>query len=120
MKRLALAVAVPLAIAMLPVQSSMAASKHCGHASWYGSKFHGKRTASGARFNKNKLTAAHRSFKFGSRVKVTNQKNGKSVTVTINDRGPFHRNRIIDLSEQAALHIGIKKAGSGKVCIQKM
>ena len=87
----------------------------CGGATWYGGKFHGKRTASGQKFNQNALTAAHRTYKFGTKVKVTNQRNGKSVIVTINDRGPHVRGRIIDLSKRAAARIGI--TGVGKVCL---
>lgn len=90
----------------------------CGVASWYGPGFHGKRTASGAIFNKNKLTAAHKTLKFGTKVKVTNIKNGRSVIVTITDRGPFSKGRIVDLSEKAADIIGIRKRGVGKVCMK--
>lgn len=78
-----------------------------GRASWYGPGFHGKRTASGERFNQNALTAAHRSLPFGTKVKVTNSRNGRSVIVRINDRGPFHGGRIIDLSKAAARVLGI-------------
>lgn len=74
---------------------------NAGLASWYGPGFHGKRTASGAIFNQNALTAAHKSLPFGSKVKVTNLSNKKSVVVTINDRGPFKAGRIIDLSKKA-------------------
>jgi rare lipoprotein A len=70
-----------------------------GSASWYGAKFQGRRTANGERFDKNKLTAAHRSLPFGTRVRVTNQRNGRKVVVRINDRGPFAGRRIIDLCE---------------------
>ena len=73
-----------------------------GNASWYGSKFHGKKTSSGEKFNKRELTAAHRFLPFNTKVLVTNLKNKKSVVVRINDRGPFIDNRIIDLSEEAA------------------
>lgn len=92
----------------------------CGNASWYGHRFHGKRTASGEKFNKNALTAAHRSLKFGTKIKVTNQRTGKSVIVRINDRGPFHKNRIVDLSEKAAIMVGIKARGTGRVCLKVM
>ena len=72
-----------------------------GIASWYGPGFHGKRTASGSIYNMYALTAAHKSLPFGSKVKVTNLKNMKSVTVKITDRGPFTPGRIIDLSKKA-------------------
>ena len=82
-----------------------------GNASWYGPKWHGKTTSNGETFNKNKLTAAHRSLPFNTKVVVTNLKNNKSVVVRINDRGPFKPGRIIDLSEEAADKIGSKKEG---------
>lgn len=73
-------------------------------ASWYGPGFHGRKTASGERFNQNALTAAHKSLPFGTRVKVTHK--GRSVIVRINDRGPFIKGRTIDLSKGAARAIG--------------
>jgi putative cell wall-binding protein len=78
-----------------------------GEASWYGPGFHGRRTASGETFDRNALTAAHRTLAFGTRVRVTNLENGRQVIVRINDRGPFHGNRVIDLSERAANEIGM-------------
>jgi rare lipoprotein A len=89
-----------------------------GLASYYGKKFHGRRTASGERFNMHAMTAAHRNFKFGTRVKVTNLKNKRSVTVRINDRGPFTRGRIIDLSYAAAKKIGMIADGVVRVKIK--
>ena len=86
-----------------------------GVASYYGRKFHGRRTASGERFDMHKLTAAHRTLPFGSRVKVTNPRTGKSVVVRINDRGPFSRNRTIDLSRAAAEQVGLIQRGHGTV-----
>jgi rare lipoprotein A len=83
-----------------------------GMASYY---WQGTRTASGARFNPNGLTAAHRSLPFGTRVRVTNLNNGRSVTVTINDRGPFIKGRVIDLSRGAAQRIGMTGAGVARV-----
>lgn len=103
---------------MLAVSTPAHAKAQCGNASWYGHKFHGRKTASGEKFNKNVLTAAHRKLPFGTKVKVTNQRNGKSIIVRINDRGPFHKNRIVDLSEKAAIMIGIKNRGYGKVCLK--
>lgn len=85
-----------------------------GMASYY---WQGQMTASGARFNPNAMTAAHRSLPFGTRVLVTNRSNGRSVTVTINDRGPFIKGRIIDLSSAAAGVIGMKGAGVAPVSI---
>ncbi len=82
--------------------AKMRNGKQVGKASWYGPRFHGKKTASGKRFNQHALTAAHRRLPLGTRVKVTNLKNGKTVQVKINDRGPYHGGRIIDLSRAAA------------------
>jgi rare lipoprotein A len=88
-----------------------------GIASWYGRKFHGKRTASGERFDMYALTAAHRTFPFGSIVQVTDLENGRSVRVRINDRGPFKSGRIIDLSYAAARELRIVKRGVVRVKI---
>lgn len=89
-----------------------------GIASWYGPGFHGRPTASGERFNQNALTAAHRYLPFGTKVKVTNVNNGRSVTVRINDRGPFSRGRIIDLSRGAAKAIGVFNSGTASVQVE--
>lgn len=91
-----------------------------GIASWYGGKFHGRKTASGQRFDKNALTAAHTTLPFGTQVKVTNLRNKRSVVVTINDRGPFVHGRIVDLSQRAAEAIGLRHTGTGKVRVQVM
>jgi rare lipoprotein A len=84
-----------------------------GIASFYGKKFHGRKTASGETYDMYKLTAAHRTLPFGTKVKVTNLLNGRSVVVRINDRGPFKKDRIIDLSFEAARRLGI--GGTAKV-----
>jgi rare lipoprotein A len=89
-----------------------------GKASYYGEGFHGKKTASGETFNMYALTAAHRSFPFGTICKVTNQSNGKSVVVRINDRGPFVQGRILDLSYKAADVIGGLRQGIMNVRIE--
>jgi len=86
-----------------------------GRASWYGAQFAGRATASGERFDPGELTAAHRTLPFGSKVRVTHAGSGRSVVVRINDRGPFHGNRVIDLSQAAAEEIGLRSAGSGRV-----
>ena len=78
-----------------------------GRASWYGPGFHGRRTASGEVFNTNSLTAAHKTLPFGTRVKVTSRATGRSVVVRINDRGPFVRGRVIDLSRASARMLGM-------------
>ncbi|MEE4454602.1 septal ring lytic transglycosylase RlpA family protein [Novosphingobium resinovorum] len=86
-----------------------------GIASFYGRHLKGARTASGERYAPDELTAAHRTLPFGTQVQVTNPANGEMVVVTINDRGPFHGNRVIDLSDAAADELGITRMGSGKV-----
>ncbi len=89
-----------------------------GYASWYGKKFHGRPTASGEIYNMYALTAAHKKLPLGTYVKVTNLNNGKSVVVKINDRGPFVKGRIIDLSYAAAKKIGMAEKGVEKVKIE--
>jgi rare lipoprotein A len=91
-----------------------------GLASWYGKKFQGQPTASGEPYDMFAMTAAHPTLPIPSYAKVTNVKNGKSVIVRINDRGPFHSNRIIDLSYAAAHRIGIASAGSGMVEVERI
>lgn len=89
-----------------------------GVASWYGPGFHGRLTASGEVFNTMAMTAAHKTLKFGTRVLVENTDNGLTITVRINDRGPFIEGRIIDLSQIAAKHLGIN--GLANVRIRKI
>jgi rare lipoprotein A len=86
-----------------------------GHASYYSHEFAGKRTASGETFNPNALTAAHRTVAFGSKVRVTNLANGKDVVVRVNDRGPWTKGRIIDISYAAAKQIGMHRSGTATV-----
>ena len=88
-----------------------------GIASYYGSKFHKKRTANGEIFNMYKVSAAHKTYPLGTKVKVTNMENGKSIKLTINDRGPYVKGRIIDLSYKAARKIGFVNQGTTKVRI---
>jgi rare lipoprotein A len=104
-------------IAKIPVPSQPTIME-TGLASWYGSRHHGKRTASGEVFNQEKFTAAHRTLPWGSRVKVTNLANGKSVEVRINDRGPFSKGRIIDLSRAAARSLDMVEQGITTVRIE--
>jgi len=89
-----------------------------GIASWYGRKFHGKRTSSGERYDMYAMTAAHTILPIPSYARVTNLSNGRSVVVRINDRGPFHRDRIIDLSYAAAHKLGYVQAGSARVEVE--
>ncbi|MCR6656506.1 MAG: septal ring lytic transglycosylase RlpA family protein [Opitutus sp.] len=94
------------------------AGDQCGGASWY--SLPGNRTASGDRMNPSAMTAAHKSLPFGSKVRVVDQRTGKSIQVTINDRGPFVKGRIIDLSKAAATKLGFRNAGHTKVCIERV
>jgi rare lipoprotein A len=91
-----------------------------GKAVWYGGKWHGRRTASGERFNKHAMTAAHRSLPLGSRIRVTNLVNRRSVVLRVNDRGPYgrDRSRIIDVSEAAARRLGFRDRGWTRVRIE--
>lgn len=91
-----------------------------GVASWYGGKFHGRKTASGEKYNQNKMTAAHKTLPFGTKVRVKNLENGKTAVVRINDRGPFKKGRVIDLSKAAAKKLDITKTGTAKVRIKVM
>ena len=89
-----------------------------GIASYYGSKFHKKRTANGEIFNMYKISAAHKTYPLGTKVKVTNLENGKSIKLIINDRGPFAKSRILDLSYKAAQKLGFVNQGTTKVRIE--
>ena len=86
-----------------------------GRASWYGAYFQGKRTTSGERYNRFAYTCAHKTLPFGTRLRVTNVKNGKSVVVRVSDRGPYRHQRILDLSEVAARPLGITECGAATV-----
>lgn len=89
-----------------------------GLASYYGQEHHGRRTASGAIFDAGRLTAAHRTLPFGTRVRVTNLDNGRRVVVTVTDRGPFRRERVIDVSRRAAKDLGFLRAGTARVRLE--
>jgi rare lipoprotein A len=88
-----------------------------GLASYYGNKFHGRKTASGERYDKTELTAAHRSYPFGTYVRVTSVETGASVIVRINDRGPSKPSRVIDVSRAAAVQLGMLRAGIMRVTV---
>jgi rare lipoprotein A len=110
------------ALAALLAAASPAAAKdgpERGIASWYGSQLHGRATASGEIMDRQKLTAAHRTLPLGTRVEVINRRNGRKVVVTVNDRGPMPRDRIIDVSQAAAVQLGMKKKGLAPVEIKK-
>ncbi len=95
-------------------------SGQVGMASWYGGKFHGRQTASGEVFDKHKLTAAHKTLPFGTRLRVTNLENGRSVTVKVNDRGPFVKGRVLDLSRGAAEQLRMIEAGVVRVRMERI
>jgi len=91
-----------------------------GLASFYGARFAGRKTANGEIFNPSKMTAAHRTLRFGTKLRVTNARNGRSVVVRINDRGPYAGKRIIDLSRAAASKIGMINSGVARVRLQRI
>lgn len=119
-KLIQLLFAILLAILILPVQAQASQVFQSGKASYYGKAHHGKRTASGVRFNMHGLTAAHRTLPFGTKLRVTSKDTGKSVIVTVNDRGPYHGNRILDLSQEAARQLNLIKLGVGHVTIERI
>ncbi|EHK58735.1 septal ring lytic transglycosylase RlpA family protein [Allomesorhizobium alhagi] len=115
-KKGAATAAAMLAAGLMLAASTGSASAQCGGASWYA--LHSK-TASGERMNPAAMTAAHRSLPFGTKVKVTNKKTGKSVVVRINDRGPFIKGRVIDVSKGAAQKLGFIKSGHTSICFDR-
>lgn len=109
------AVAATVVMGSMIAAGAASAKNGCGGASWYALT---SKTASGERMNASKLTAAHRSMRFGTKLRVTNSRTGKSVIVRINDRGPFIRGRVLDLSKAAASQIGMVRSGHAKVCYE--
>ena len=89
-------------------------------ASWYGPEFHGRRTANGEHYDQNALTAAHKSLRFGTLLRVTNPQNNKSIIVRINDRGPYKRDRNLDLSKASAMALDIMDKGVAKVKVKQV
>ncbi len=114
---LALAIAWLLVFAF-PIQAASVGDTTTGIAAYYSNVFHGRRTASGERYNKNAYTAAHKRLPFGTRVRITNLENRKSVVLKINDRGPHTKNRIIDVSRRAARDLGFIRKGLTKVRLE--
>ena len=118
---LALAALLAAGCAQIPLLGSLAPAvgrAETGRASWYA--LHGSRTASGERFDPSDLTAAHRSHPFGTRLRVTNLANGRSVVVRVTDRGPRVRGRIVDVSRAAADRLGFKGRGTAKVRVERL
>ena len=107
--------ALPIAT---PAEKPRVKSTSSGQASWYGPGFYGNRTASGEVLRPGTLTAAHRTLPFGTEVRVTNMGNGRSAIVRINDRGPFHSNRVIDLAHGAASNLGLISSGVANVKLE--
>lgn len=107
-----------LLIVVFAISLGAAALAETGIASWYG--YTGARTANGERFDGSGMTAAHRTLPFGTKVKVTDLRTGKHVVVRINDRGPFIRGRVIDLSRHAAERLGIRVRGVAKVKLERL
>lgn len=105
-----------------PTISCTEAARHVeeGVASWYGSSHHGKPTASGERFDMNAMTAAHRRLPLGTTVKVTNLRNSREATLRINDRGPYVRGRVLDVSHKGAQVLGFTDAGTARVRIESV
>ena len=91
-----------------------------GRASWYGNRHHGKKTASGERFDQHAMTAAHRTLPFGTRIKVTNISNQRSVIVRVNDRGPFSQKRVLDVSRKAAEELGMINSGTANISLHTL
>lgn len=116
-KTLAAVAGATLATGVIFVASTMPASAQCGRASWYALT---SKTASGERMNPSAMTAAHRNLPFGTKLKVTNNSNGKSVVVRINDRGPFIKGRVLDLSKGAAGKLGFVGAGHTSICLERV
>ncbi|MER8907803.1 septal ring lytic transglycosylase RlpA family protein [Mesorhizobium sp. M0854] len=110
-------VAATIAAGLMVGASTASAAAQCGRVSWY--SLH-SRTASGERMNPSALTAAHRSLPFGTKLKVTNRNNGRSVVVRINDRGPFIKGRMLDLSKGAASQLGFISSGHTAVCMARV
>ena len=117
MQKILLVTASVLAV-LLTFASQPEAATRCGGASWY--SLPGNKTANGERMNPDAMTAAHRSLRFGTKLRVTNRRNGRSVIVRINDRGPFIRGRILDLSKEAAKRLGYLRRGHTTVCYTRI
>ena len=112
---LALAIMALALSACSSTREIAAAKTQSGKASWYGPGFQGRKTASGERFNMNTYSAAHRTYAFGTKLCVENLRNGRGVTVRVNDRGPFVRGRVVDVSRKAARSLGMIRSGTALV-----
>ncbi|OYU96620.1 MAG: hypothetical protein CFE21_08060 [Bacteroidetes bacterium B1(2017)] len=121
---LCLATSKIMAQTVIPMDTAINSKKMFyqeGKASYYANSLHGRKTASGQKYSTKKLTAAHRTLPLGTRIKVTNKKNGKWVIVTVNDRGPYSKKYILDLSYRAAKHLGMTQgSGYARVVIEEL
>ncbi len=113
LKSICAALAATLSLALC----APANAQDCGRASWYA--LHSK-TASGERMNPQALTAAHRSMRFGTKLRLTNPRNGRTVVVRINDRGPFIKGRVLDVSKAAAQQLGFIRSGHTRLCMERV
>ena len=107
-------------IALITLCLPLSAQTQSGKASYYAKNFNGRRTASGERLHRDSLTCAHRNYPFGTMLRVTNMLNGRQVVVRVNDRGPFHKGRIIDLSWAAAKELGMIAQGIAPVTVERL
>ena len=112
------AVVAPAVAAPPKAPKTLVVSTSTGEASWYGPGFFGNRTANGEVFRPGTMTAAHRTLPFGTKVKVTNLRNGRETIVRINDRGPFSGHRVIDIAHGAAHHLGLVSSGIAQVKLE--
>lgn len=109
-----------VAAAIAPTAPTAAAFRQTGTASWYGKDFHGRRTATGDLFDMHGLSAAHRTLPLGSLIRVTNVENNRNITLRVNDRGPFIKSRVIDLTYGAARELGFAAEGTAQVVIERL
>ena len=120
MKNLKLTVIALLSALVFTAAAQTELLPETGKASFYHDKFVGRKTASGERFSQKKYTCAHRSLPFGTQLKVTNLKNGKTVVVTVNDRGPFTKGRLLDMSKKAAQELGFVNDGVANIVVERV
>ena len=110
-------ISAALAASLFLALAAPASARDCGRASWYA--LHSK-TASGERMNPQAFTAAHRSMRFGTKLRLTNPRNGRTVVVRINDRGPFIKGRVLDVSKAAAQQLGFIRSGHANLCMERL
>lgn len=114
MKKILLSIMFVMSLLLTSINPSFANEK-IGNASWYGGQFHGKKMANGQVFNENRLTVAHKTLPFGTKLEITCTKTGKSVQAVVKDRGPYVHGRVLDLSKEAARQLGMLERGVTQV-----